>query len=65
MTDESMILLRLENLKSTYALDALRAPVDKDAFEYGLRVGAIKGIELAIEKLQELFDEFKKADTDR
>ena len=64
MNIESRLLDRLKAAQQAYAIDALKRPVNRDAFEYGYRVGMIEGYESAINVLLTLIDEDKYSDND-
>lgn len=55
---------RLKADQQSFALDALRRPQNRDAFEYGYRVGMIAGYEAAINTLLQLLKEEKEDDPD-
>lgn len=61
---ESKLLNRLKAAQSQFAIDALRRPQNRDAFEYGYRVGTVAGYEAAIEVLLNLLNEEKNSDND-
>jgi len=61
---ESQLLNRLKADQQQFALEALKRPVERDAFEYGYRVGMIAGYEAAINVLLKLLDEEKNLDND-
>lgn len=64
MSLESQLLNRLKADQQQFALEALKRPVERDAFEYGYRVGMIAGYEAAINVLLKLLDEEKNLDND-
>lgn len=64
MSIESMLLNKLKSAQRDFAFDALTRPVEKDAFEYGYRVGVVAGYEAAINLLFKLVDEEKNSDND-
>lgn len=47
-----------------FALEALRKPQNRDAFEYGHRVGVVDGLEAACNLLLSLLNEEKNSDSD-
>ena len=61
---ESKLLNRLKAEQQQFAVDALRRPQERDAFEYGYRVGTVAGYEAAINVLLKLLDEEKYSDND-
>lgn len=60
----TMILNRLKAEQQKYALEALRCPQAKDAYEYGHRCGTIAGIEMAINVLINTIDEQQNGNND-
>jgi hypothetical protein len=64
MSFESRLLGRLKEEQGKFALDALRRPQTRDAFEYGHRVGMFAGYEAAITVLLNLLDEETKRGND-
>lgn len=62
--NEQAFLNRLKTTQSELALQALRQPNMRDAFEYGQRVGMIAGLEHAIALLLNQLDEEKHDRTD-
>lgn len=64
MAVEDRLLARLKNDQQSFAIEALRRPVDRDAFEYGYRVGVVAGYEAAITALLQLLDDERHGDRD-
>jgi hypothetical protein len=64
MNLETRLLNRLKLEQQTFAAQALKRPVNKDAFEYGYRVGVFAGYEAAINILLLTIDEVKYSDND-
>ena len=64
MNLETKLLNALKAQQQQFALDALKRPVNRDAFEYGYRVGMIAGLESAVNVLLKLVDEEKHLDDD-
>ena len=64
MNLETRLLNRLKLEQQTFAADALKRPVKKDAFEYGYRVGVFAGYEAAVNILLLTIDEVKYSDND-
>lgn len=64
MSLETQLLNRLKAEQQQFAVDALKRPVERDAFEYGYRVGMVAGYEAAINVLLKLLDEEKNLDND-
>lgn len=61
---EAALLNRLKALQAEYALGCLKSPGDKSEYEFGLRVGTVAGIELAIDTiLNALRDEREDKDS--
>lgn len=56
---ESKILNLLKSEQQRFSVDALKRPQERDAFEYGYRVGVVAGYEAAINCLLNLLDEEK------
>jgi hypothetical protein len=61
---ETKLLNALKDEQQEFALQALRRPVERDAFEYGYRVGNMAGLESAMNVLLKLVDEEKHVDND-
>jgi hypothetical protein len=61
---ETQLLAKLKAKQQEFALNALSRPQERDAFEYGYRVGVVAGYEAAINVLLQLLDEEKHADND-
>lgn len=64
MSLETKLLNALKAEQQQFALQALKRPVERDAFEYGYRVGTIAGLETAVNVLLKLVDEEKHVDND-
>ncbi len=64
MSVEAKLLNRLKAAQQEFAVDALRQPQTRDAFEYGYRVGIFAGYEAAIAVLLKILDEEKFGDKD-
>lgn len=64
MNFETQLLARLKAKQQEFALTALSRPQERDAFEYGYRVGVVAGYEAAINVLLQLLDEEKNGDKD-
>ncbi len=64
MNLETRLLNALKAEMQQFALQALKRPVERDAFEYGYRVGTIAGLETAVNVLLKLVDEEKHLDDD-
>ncbi len=61
---ESKLLNRLKDAQQAFAVDALRQPQTRDAFEYGYRVGIFAGYEAAIAVLLKILNEEQHSDND-
>lgn len=61
---ETRFLNALKAQQQRFALEALRKPQTRDAFEYGYRVGVVAGYEAAIDILLQLLKEEKDSDPD-
>ena len=64
MNLETKLLNRLKEEQFKFAVEALRRPQSRDAFEYGHRVGIMEGFDAAINVLLNLIDEDKYRDND-
>ncbi len=64
MAIEDQLLNRLKAEQQQFALEALKRPVERDAFEYGYRVGMVAGYEAAVRALLDLFNEERNGDRD-
>jgi hypothetical protein len=64
MNFETQLLARLKEKQQQFALDALRRPQERNAFEYGYRVGMVAGYESAIDVLLSLIDEEQYGEKD-
>ena len=61
---ETKFLNRLKAEQQRFSVDALRRPQERDAFEYGYRVGVVAGYEAAINALLKLLEEEKSGVND-
>jgi hypothetical protein len=61
---ETKLLNRLKAEQQRFAVEALKRPQNRDAFEYGYRVGMVAGYEAAIDVLLKLIDEENHGDND-
>ena len=64
MNLETKLLNKLKVEQQIFAVDALKKPQTRDAFEYGYRVGMVAGYEAAINVLLTFIDEDKHSDND-
>ena len=51
------LLASLKSQQQTFALESLKRPQNRDAFEYGYRVGVVAGYDAAIKLLLDLINE--------
>lgn len=56
---EGILLNRLKAKQAEYSIAALKMPGDKTEFGYGKHVGAVFGLELAIQELEAMVAESK------
>lgn len=61
---EAKLLNRLKAEQQQFSVDALKRPQERDAFEYGYRVGVVAGYEAAINILLKLLEEEKSGGND-
>lgn len=64
MAVEDRLLNKLKADQQAFALEALKRPVDRDAFEYGYRVGMVAGYAASIRALLDLLDDERHGDRD-
>jgi hypothetical protein len=64
MAIDSQLLNRLKAEQQEFSLEALKRPVNRDAFEYGYRVGVVAGYEAAITALLNMLDDERNNDRD-
>ena len=64
MNVETKLLNRLKAEQQSYAVEALKRPQTRDAFEYGHRVGVMAGYEADLNVLLKLLDEEQNGDND-
>lgn len=62
MTVETQLLNKLKSTQASYAIDALKAPGNKQEFDFGYRCGYISGMESAISILLSLYEEEEKGE---
>lgn len=62
--NEAKLLNRLKAEQQQFSVDALKRPQERDAFEYGYRVGVVAGYEAAINILLKLLEEEKSGGND-
>jgi hypothetical protein len=60
MNFETQLLHRLKAAQANFALEALQRPAQRDAFEYGHRVGVVDGYEASINLLMSMLEEEKR-----
>lgn len=61
---ENKLLNRLKAAQLQFSMDALKRPQNRDAFEYGHRVGFVAGYDAAIDILLKLLEEEKSGGND-
>lgn len=61
---EAKLLNRLKAEQQQFSVDALKRPQERDAFEYGYRVGVVAGYEAAINILLKLLEEERNGEKD-
>lgn len=59
MNFETRLLNKLKAEQQEFAMNALKRPNERNAFEYGHRVGVMAGLESAIEIIINLLNEEK------
>lgn len=64
MAVEDRLLGKLKADQQAFAFEALKRPVERDAFEYGYRVGVVAGYEAAIQALLDLLNDERHGDRD-
>lgn len=64
MNIETKLLNRLKTAQGEFAMESMKRPQNRDAFEYGYRVGVVAGYEAAINVLLSMLDEEKNSDND-
>lgn len=62
--NEGKLLNILKQAQLQFSVDALKRPQERDAFEYGYRVGVVAGYEAAIGVLLKLIEEEKSGGND-
>lgn len=62
MNFETALLNRLKASQIEFSVESLRRPQNRDAFEYGYRVGTVNGYEAAINILLSMLDEERNSD---
>jgi hypothetical protein len=61
---EAQLLNTLKVKQQEFALESLKRPQNRDAFEYGYRVGVVAGYDAAINVLLAILDEERNSDKD-
>lgn len=64
MNIEQKLLNALKARQAEFALDGLKRPQQRDAFEYGYRTGVVEGLEQAIGVLLELVRDERDGEPD-
>ena len=62
--NEGKLLNLLKQAQFQFSVDALKRPQERDAFEYGYRVGVVAGYEAAINVLLKMLEEEKSGASD-
>jgi hypothetical protein len=62
MSLEKQLLDRFKSAQASFAIESLKTPSTRDAFEYGYRVGVVAGYEFSINILLSILDEEKNSD---
>ena len=62
MNVETKLLNRIKTAQADFALESMKKPQNRDAFEYGYRVGVVAGYEAAINILLAIVDDEKNSD---
>ena len=62
--NEGKLLNILKQAQLQFSVDAMKRPQERDAFEYGYRVGVVAGYEAAIGVLLKLIEEEKSGGND-
>jgi hypothetical protein len=62
--NEGKLLNILKQAQLQFSVDAMKRPQERDAFEYGYRVGVVAGYEAAISVLLKLIEEEKSGGND-
>jgi len=61
---ETVLLNRLKAAQASFALESLKRPQNRDAFEYGYRVGVVSGYDAALDVLFIILEEEKNSGND-
>ena len=61
---ETVLLNRLKAAQASFALESLKRPQNRDAFEYGYRVGVVSGYDAALDVLFTILEEEKNSGND-
>lgn len=64
MSIDTKLLNLLKTQQQQFSVEALKRPQERNAFEYGYRVGVVAGYESAIGTLLNLLDKEKNDDVD-
>ena len=64
MNVETKLLNRLKTAQGEFAMESMKRPQNRDAFEYGYRVGLVEGYEAASNVLINLISEDKYGERD-
>lgn len=61
---EQRLLNALKTRQTEFALEGLKRPLQRDAFEYGYRTGIVNGYEAAINLLLDLIKDERDSEKD-
>ena len=64
MNIEAVLLNRLKASQASFALESLKRPQNRDAFEFGYRVGVVSGYDAALDVLFTILEEEKNSGND-
>lgn len=58
------LITKLQGETKSYAVDAIKSPVSKTEFEYGVHHGVVKGFSLVEQWIQEMLEEQEDDDSE-
>ena len=61
---EQRLLAALKTKQAEFALEGLKRPLQRDAFEYGYRTGVVNGLEMAMNTLMDLIRDERDGEKD-
>lgn len=64
MSIEQRLLNALKAKQAEFALEGLKRPQQRDAFEYGFRTGVVEGLEQAVNTLLDLVRDERDGEPD-